>query len=75
MLHFLEADIREQKKYETRAQISVNNTVNDLHYKVKYVNCAKDKNNFFIKLKIAFFSWTKIYFILGDVLFLRFLRI
>ena len=56
MLHFLETDIREQKKYETRAQISVNNTVNDLHYKVKYVNCAKDKNNFFIKLKIAFFS-------------------
>ena len=30
MFHFLETDIREQKKYEVRTQASVNNTVNDV---------------------------------------------
>ena len=29
----------------------------------------KLKNNFFIKQNIAFLSWTKIYFILGDIFF------
>ena len=34
MFHFLETDIREQKKYEMRTQISVvDNTVNDMRYK------------------------------------------
>ena len=56
MLHFLEADIREQKKYEMRTQTSVDNTVNDLRYKIKFKNCGKDKNNSFIKQNIAFFS-------------------
>ena len=74
MFHFLETDIREQKKYEMRTQTSVDNTVNDLRYEVKFENCVKDKNNFFIKQNIAFLSSTKIYFILGDI-FLRFLRI
>ena len=53
---FVEADIREQKKYEKRIQTSVDNTVNDLRYEIKFENCVKDKNNFFIKRNIAFLS-------------------
>ena len=55
MFHFLETDIREQKKYEMRTQTSVDNTVNDLRYEIKFENCLKDENNFFIKRNIAFF--------------------
>ena len=65
MFHFLDTNIREKKKYEMRIQISVH----DLRYDVKFENCLKDKNNFFIKQNIAFLSWTKIYFILGDICF------
>ena len=54
MFLFLETDVREQKKYEMRTQTSVVNTVNDLHYDIKFGNCVKDKNNFFIKQNIAF---------------------
>ena len=56
MFHFLETDIREQKKYEMRTQTSVDNTVNDLCYEIKLENCVKDKNNLFIKRNIAFIS-------------------
>ena len=49
MFCFLETNIREQKKYEKRIQTSVDNTVNDLRYEIKFENCVKDKNNFFIK--------------------------
>ena len=35
-------------------QISVNNTVNDLRYEIKFGNCVKDKKNFFVKRNIAF---------------------
>ena len=69
MFCFLETDIREQTKYEQRIQTSVDNTVNDLRYEIKFENCVKDKNNFFIKQNIAFLSWTKIHFILGDIFF------
>ena len=54
MFHFLKTDIREQKKYEMRTQTSVDNTVNDLRYEIKFENRVKDKNNFFIKRNIAF---------------------
>ena len=54
MFHFLEIDIREQKKYEMRTQTSVDNTVNDLRYEIKFENCVKDKNNFFIKENFPF---------------------
>ena len=64
MFHFLDTNIRE-KKNEVRIQVSVH----DLRYDVKFENCLKDKNNFFIKQNIAFLSWTKIYFILGDICF------
>ena len=68
MFHFLETDIREQKKYEMRTQTPVDNTVNDLRYEINFENCVKDKNNYF-KRNIAFLSWTKLYFILGDIFF------
>ena len=56
MFHFLKTDIREQKKYKMKTQTSVGNTVNDLCYQIKFENCVKDKNNFFIKRNIAFLS-------------------
>ena len=52
-----------------RTQTSVDNTVNDLRYEIKFENCMKDKKNFFIKRNIAFLFWTKKNFILGDILF------
>ena len=54
MFHFLQTDIREQKKYEKTIQTSLDNTVNDLRYENKFENLVKDKNNFFIKRNIAF---------------------
>ena len=54
MFCFLETDVREQKKYEKRIQTSMDNTVNDLRYEIKFENFVKDKNNFFIKRNIAF---------------------
>ena len=39
-----------------RTQTSVDNTVNDLRYEIKFENHVKDKNNFFIKQNIAFLS-------------------
>ena len=54
MFRLLETDIREQKNYEKRIQISVENTVSN-RYEIKFKNCVvKDKNNFFIKRNIAF---------------------
>ena len=40
-----------------RTQASVDNTVNDLRYEIKFENFVKDKNN------IAFLSWTEILFL------------
>ena len=64
MFCFLETDTREQRKFEKRIQTSVDNTVNDLRYEIKFENRVKDKNNFFIKRNIAFvfLFQTKIYF-------------
>ena len=39
-----------------RTQTSVDNTVKDLRYGIKFENCVKDRNNFFIKGNIAFLS-------------------
>ena len=69
MFCLLETDVREQKKYEKRIQTSVDNTVNDLRYEIKFENCLKVKNNFFIKRNIVFLFSTKIYFIHGDIFF------
>ena len=38
MFCFLETDLREQKKYEKRIQTSVDNTVKDLRYEIKFEN-------------------------------------
>ena len=56
MFHFLKNDTREQKKYEVRTQASLDNTVNDLRYEIKFENCLKDRNNFFMKQNLAFLS-------------------
>ena len=55
--------------YEKRTQTSVDNTVKDLHYEIKFENRVKDKNNFFVKRNIAYLFKTKVYFVLGDVFF------
>ena len=34
--------------HEKKIQTSVDSTVNDLHYEIKFENRLKDKNNFFI---------------------------
>ena len=39
-----------------RTQTSVDNTVNDLCYEIKFENCVKYKNNFFIIQNIASLS-------------------
>ena len=69
MFHFLETDIRKQKKNRKWEHRQVDNTVNDLSYEIKFENCVKDKDNFFIKQNIAFLSWTNIYFIRGGIFF------
>ena len=49
---FLETDISEQNKYEKRIETSVDNTVNDLRYQMKFESRVKDQNKFVIKRKI-----------------------
>ena len=73
MFHSLKTDIREQKKYETRTQTSVDNTVNDLRYEIKFENCVKNKNNF-LSETLLFFLELK-YILFSETYFLRFLRI
>ena len=53
MFYSSETDIRKQKKYEMRTQTSVDNTVNDLRYQIKFGNSVNDKNNFFIKVELS----------------------
>ena len=69
MFNFLETSIRERPTYKMRIQTSVDNTVNDLRYEIKFENCVKDKNNFFIKWNISFRFKTKMYFIPGNIFF------
>ena len=54
MFAFLVTDTRERQKYKNRIQTSVDNIVNDLRFEIKFENCVKDKNNFFIKRNISF---------------------
>ena len=55
MFRFLQTDIREQKKYEKGIKTSVDNTLNDLRYEIKFENCVKDKNNL-LKHCFSFFK-------------------
>ena len=50
-------------------QVSVDNTVNDLHYEIKFENRMKDKNNFFIKRNIVFFFKQKYILFLETYIF------
>ena len=47
MFHFLETDIREQKKYEMKTQTYADNTVNDLRYEIKFDNCVKERKKIY----------------------------
>ena len=62
MFCFLETDMREQKKYGKIMQTSVDNTVNDLHYEIKFENIWNVRNIaflfFFLKI---FYSWRNIF--------------
>ena len=40
--HFLETYIRKQQKYEKRLQKYMDNTVNGLHYEIKFEICVKN---------------------------------
>ena len=75
MFRFLETDIKEQKKYEKRIQTSVDNTINDLPYEIKFENHVKDKNNFFVKWNICFLFLNKNIFYTWTRIFVRSLRI
>ena len=70
MFCFLETDIREQKKYEKRTQTSVDKTVNDLRYEIKFDSRVKDKKiseallfffrqKYILFLKTCFFKVSK----------------
>ena len=48
MFYFLETDLREQKKYEKRIQTSMDNTVNDLRYEIKFENIQNVRNIAFL---------------------------
>ena len=48
MFCFLETDIREQTKNEQRIQTSVDNTVNDLRYEIKFENIQNVRNIAFL---------------------------
>ena len=61
MFRFLETDVREQKSYEKRIQISVDKTVNDLRYEIKFENHVKDKNIFLFLNKNIFHFWRHIF--------------
>ena len=63
--------LRQQRKYEMRTQTSMNNTVNDLHYEVKFENSVKDKNNFFIRRNIAFFFLEQKYILFSETYFFK----
>ena len=75
MSWLLETDMREQKEYEKRIQTFVGNTVNDLHYEIKFENHVKDKNNSSIMRNISFLFVNKNIFYSWRCIFLTLLRI
>ena len=69
MFHFLETDIREQKSMKREYRHLWINTVNDLHYEIKFENHMKDKINFYISRTFIFFFKQKYILFLGDIFF------
>ena len=49
---------REENK--KRIKISVDNTVNDLHHEIKFENCVKNKNIYFLFLEEYFIRFLRI---------------
>ena len=70
MFHFLETNIREETRYKKRIQRSVDNTVHDLHYEIKFENCVKDKINFLLS-RIFLFFFKQNYFLFFEMYFFK----
>ena len=75
MFAFLETDIRERQKHKKRIQTSVDNTVNDQRYEIKFENCVRDKTFllsrtflFFLKQKYILFLATYFFKILKHLI-------
>ena len=75
MFRFLEANVREQKKYGKRIQTSVDNTENDLLYGIKFGTYVKNKKSFLLSRTLLFSFLNKNIFCSGRRIFLRFLKI
>ena len=74
LFHFLEIDIREQKKYEMRTQTSVDNTVTDLRVmKSSLKTVWKTKTTFLLSDTLLFFQ--QIYISFSETYFLKLKRI
>ena len=69
MFRFLQTDIREQKKYETRIQTSVGKTVNDLHYEICLKTVWKLKLTFLLSEILLFLFKQKYIFFLETYFF------
>ena len=65
MFHFLEVDIREQKKYKMRTQTSADNTVNDLQMKSSLEIVWKTKITFVLSEALLFFHEQEYILFLG----------
>ena len=53
-----------------RTQTSVNNTVNDLRYEIKFENCVKDKITFLLS-KTSLFCLEQKYILFSDIYFFK----
>ena len=71
MFHFLETETRQQKNYEMKTQVSVDNTVNDLNYELKFENCVKGKNNFFYQANALLFFLEQKYTLFSETYFFK----
>ena len=67
VFHFLDTDIREQKKHEMRTQTSVDNAVNDLRYEIK-VEMWKTKITF-LSSETLLFSFQQKYILFLETFF------
>ena len=57
-----------------RTQTSVDNTINDLRYEIKFETCVKDKITFLVK-ETLFSFLNKHVFYIREIFFFKFLRI
>ena len=64
LLKLVVVELLPRLTYEMRTQTSVDNKVDDLHYEIKF-----ETKITFSSCETLLFSWTKIYFILGEIFF------